>query len=323
MFSLASAAFVTLAWVRRLSYLVFFHTHFWVTVLAAVALLRHVAVQRPLARLYILTGIASGSLLLAVGSILDCLRNIRPRRGRWLPRISAEKVYRTADDDQIVMTDAYHVHLWVNRSFKIYPGQYLYLSVPWLGLPSLLQSHPFWIVWWDKDTIRDRMHLQLLVRQRHGFTRHLLSCRGKKYSAWITRPYGQTKDLAEFGTVLMFATDIGIAAHVPYLRSLIQGHAMSSVCTRRILVIWEVKDRSESQLTLQTVYSLAADHYNWIKNWFDQLLAEDTSFVSLRCPVQYRFPNCRYSKFEFITLETVAYIPRAATLSQNCCPKAR
>ena len=323
MFSLASAAFVTLVWVRRLSYLVFFYTHFWVAVLAAVALLRHLAVQRPVARLYILTGIASGSFLLAVGSILDCLRNIRPHRGHWLPKISAEKVYRTADDDQIVMTDAYHVDLWVNRSCKVYPGQFLYLSVPWLGLPSLLQSHPFWIVWWDEDTVRGGMNLQMLVRQRDGFTRHLLSCRGQTYSAWIRGPYGQTRNLAEFGTVLMFATDIGIAAHLPYLRALIHGYAMSSVCTRRAVVIWDVKDGSELLLPLLTPCSLTADHYKWTKNWFDQLLAEDTSLVSLRCSVRYRFSNCRYSKSGFIALETVAYIPKAATMGQKRCARAR
>lgn len=288
MFSLGSAAFVTLAWARRLSYFVFFHTHFWTTVLAAVALLRHLAMQRPVARLCILIGIASGLYFLAVGSIFNCLRNIRPHRGEWLPRISAEKVYRTTDDEQVVMTDAYHVNLWVNRSFKVHPGQYLYLSVPWLGLPSLLQSHPFWIVWWDEDTARGGMNIQMLVRQRSGFTRRLLSCRGKEYSAWFKGPYGQTKNLAKFGTVLMFATDIGIAAHVPYLRELINGSAMSSVCTRRAVVIWEVKDRSKLFLPLLTPCSLAADHYTWVKNWFDQLLANDTSFVSLSCSVRSR-----------------------------------
>lgn len=233
---------------RRHFYEVFIQLHFWTTALAAVALLKHLAVQRPAARLYILVGIFSGLFLVAVGAISDCLRNVRLGRGHWLPKISVEKVYRTVDDDQIVMTDAYHVHLWVNRSFKVHPGQYLYLTVPWLGLPSLFQSHPFWIVWWDHDTAHDGMHLQMLVRQRHGFTRRLLSYRDKKYSAWIKGPYGQTKNLAEFGTVVMFATDIGIAAHLSYLKCLLHGYSMSSVCTRRAIVVWEVKDGSESLL---------------------------------------------------------------------------
>ena len=239
---------MTLTWIRRYFYEVFTQLHFWATALAAVALLRHLAVQRLAARRYILVGIISGMSLIAVGAISDCLRNIRLDRGRWLPKISVEKVYRTADDDQIVMTDAYHVHLWVNRPFKVHPGQYLYLTVPWLGLPSLFQSHPFWIVWWDHDNVRDGIHLQLLVRQRQGFTHRLLSYRDKTYSAWIQGPFGQSRNLAEFGTVVMFATDIGIAAHLSYLKCLLHGYAMSSVCTRRAIVVWEVKDSSESLL---------------------------------------------------------------------------
>lgn len=236
---------------RRSFYEVFIQLHFWATAFAAVALLKHLAEQRLAARRYILVGIVSGLFLTAVGAISDCLRNVRLGRGRWLPKMSVEKVYRTADDDQIVMNGAYHVHLWLNRSFKVHPGQYLYLIVPWLGLPSLFQRHPFWIVWWDQDNVRDGIHLQLLVRQRRGFTHRLLSYRDKKYSAWIQGPYGQTRDLAEFGTVVMFATDIGIAAHLSYLKCLLYGYAMSSVCTRRAIVVWEVKDSGEFLLLVQ------------------------------------------------------------------------
>jgi len=48
--------------------------------------------------------------------------------------------------------------------------------------------------------------------------------------------------------VLMFATDIGIAAHLPYLRSLREGWSHARIRTRRIVVVWEMYSLSMTMI---------------------------------------------------------------------------
>ncbi|KAK5291041.1 hypothetical protein LTR99_010957 [Exophiala xenobiotica] len=62
----------------------------------------------------------------------------------------------------------------------------------------------------------------------------------------------------------MLATDAGIAAHLPYLKTLMQGRLEASIRTRRVVVIWQVQD---------------SNHDKWVKKWFDKLLPNDTSFM--------------------------------------------
>ena len=85
----------------------------------------------------------------------------------------------------------------------------------------------------------------MLVRKRGGFTRRLLSHRDEEHTAWISRPFGRSENFGDYGTILMFATDIGITAHLPYLKMLMQGRLEASIRTRRVVVIWQVKDSSK------------------------------------------------------------------------------
>jgi predicted ferric reductase len=232
--------------IRRSFYEVFFQSHFWATILVAGTLLKHIAQQRRTSRLYILIGIGVWSVLFSFRFIVRCLRNIGFGKGAWTPKVSVKKVCRTITDDQLVLRDAYHLHLWLNRSLTIQPGQHLYVTVPWVSLASMWQSHPFLVVWWHSDSSHSGMHLQMLVRPRHGITRRLMSCRDKQYSAWIEGPYGQSRDLTTFRTVLMFAADIGIAVHMSYLKCLVETYRASAIGPKRIVVVWEVRDYSES-----------------------------------------------------------------------------
>ncbi len=38
----------------------------------------------------------------------------------------------------------------------------------------------------------------------------------------INRPYGRVKDVGNYGSIVMFASGIGIATQVPYLKELIR-----------------------------------------------------------------------------------------------------
>lgn len=61
------------------------------------------------------------------------------------------------------------------------------------------------------------------------------------YRAWISRPYGFGAPVDEYGSVLMIATGIGIAAQLPYLKELIWDFNHCETQTRRIHLIWELE----------------------------------------------------------------------------------
>lgn len=245
---LTAATLAMIPCFRRYFYEVFLPVHVGTTGVAAVALWRHLSEPVSQARYYILGGMSFWVISLCLSFLFDCYRNISLGRRPKLPKASIVKDYRTANNDQVVMAGACHVEIRLNRSFTAQPGEYLYICIPALGFPiSMFQSHPFWIIWWDTDPTSGEMRLDLLVKQRRGFTRRLLSHRDKEYTAWISGPFGKTWDFGEYGTILMLAVDVGIAAHLPYLKSLMERRTNASICTRRVVVVWQVKDSSKDR----------------------------------------------------------------------------
>jgi hypothetical protein len=64
-------------------------------------------------------------------------------------------------------------------------------------------------------------------------------------SVIVEGPYGREIDLRPFGTVLLFATGIGIAAHIPYLRRLVELERHWDAMTKRIALFWEIQSECE------------------------------------------------------------------------------
>ena len=80
-----------------------------------------------------------------------------------------------------------------------------------------------------------------MVSSQNGFSRNLLlyrsswiearqAFRGKgvglepSLTTMIGGPYGQWDDFGSFGIVIMIATELGIAAQIPYIRHLLEAH---------------------------------------------------------------------------------------------------
>ncbi|KAG0642728.1 hypothetical protein HOY80DRAFT_1103328, partial [Tuber brumale] len=78
-----------------------------------------------------------------------------------------------------------------------------------------------------------------LIQPRKGFTRSLLTL--TKSRAFIEGPYGDEKNLGQYGTIVMLATGIGIAAHLPYLKRLLEEYRKCKILTQRISVHWEME----------------------------------------------------------------------------------
>ncbi|SLM37408.1 HTH CenpB-type DNA-binding domain [Lasallia pustulata] len=126
------------------------------------------------------------------------------------------------------------------------------------------QLHPFYVSWWYRDDDGNDCVVFIIQRQR-GFTKNLLLHTGDDFGddsemrAVIEGPYGTELKLDSYGTVLLFATGIGIAGQLPYVEKLLEGYHNCEVKTRRIALFWEVESE------LQTA---------WVADRMQQLLKE-------------------------------------------------
>lgn len=67
----------------------------------------------------------------------------------------------------------------------------------------------------------------------------------KVSSRFIDGPYGAPHGFGEYGTVVMIASGVGIAGHMPYIKDLITGHLNWEVRTQRVLLVWQMKRKNE------------------------------------------------------------------------------
>ena len=102
------------------------------------------------------------------------------------------------------------------------------------------------VTWWDNDIDGKATNVYLLVKPENGFSRKIGRYAGAcALKSWIDGPYGQIKDAGDFGSVLIFASGIGIAAQVPYLKELIRGYKECRVRAKRILLVWQLNKESK------------------------------------------------------------------------------
>lgn len=92
------------------------------------------------------------------------------------------------------------------------------------------------------------MTLYLLIEARSGLTnklRQAIYYEDHKFLTLFSGPHGTTIAMGDFGTILMFATNNGIAAQLPYLRKLIDDYNQCRIRTRRIHLIWQLRNLGE------------------------------------------------------------------------------
>jgi NAD(P)H-flavin reductase len=70
-------------------------------------------------------------------------------------------------------------------------------------------------------------------------------------------PYAGHHSLDSYGHAVLFAGSSGITHQVPYLRHLIQGFAAGTVATRKIVLVWVIRD---------------SEQLEWVRPWMDKIL---------------------------------------------------
>jgi predicted ferric reductase len=222
---------------RRAFYEIFLHIHITLAILALLFLWMH------------LEPFPQRHLLLAAMIIWAASRLLR----------LSTLLYRSTGPKPCTATleacpgDTVRITITPSRPWTYQPGQYLYLTVPSIGLWT---AHPFSIAWSDspeptltrqrsidfqnshdaeKLAIGAPQTFSLLVRARDGFTKRLLAHTLKHTPAHLGHrvpvkvlvegPYGLSRSLDSYGTVLLIAGGVGITHHLGYVRHLLRGYA--------------------------------------------------------------------------------------------------
>lgn len=172
--------------------------------------------------------------------------------------------------------DCCRVTMHLPRYVDIAPGSHAYLRFagvnPW-------ENHPFSIAWTEHTEqalpynekrepllarlAKARTSVSFVVGAQTGFTRKLYDrarASGRQsvtLRAAFEGPYGGHHSLDSYGHAVLVAGATGITHQMSYLRHLIEGYGAGTVATRRITLVWIVRDYEALE---------------WVRPWMDAVL---------------------------------------------------
>lgn len=176
--------------------------------------------------------------------------------------------------------DACRVTMRLPKYVSIKPGTHAYLRFATL---SVWESHPFSIAWvehhsnipalaekelesqnpkrLDKSaTVTDVsfvIHAQTGLTKRLFDKANLCSPRILTLKAALEGPYAGHHSLDSYGHAVLYAGSSGITHQIPYVKHLIQGFTDGVVATRKVLLVWIIRD---------------SEHLEWVRPWMDEIL---------------------------------------------------
>ena len=145
------------------------------------------------------------------------------------------------------------IHL--RRPCKIHAGQYVCLRIPSTSLRSFNESHPFFISSWDNDGNDNARNITVLIQRMSGFTRRLRAA-PTTVRAFIEGPYGHSPVLGDYGNFILFASGIGIAAHLGSIKQLLDARDRGPSNTQVISLLWEVDEIERWDTAIKMVHQL-------------------------------------------------------------------
>ncbi|KAI9855644.1 MAG: hypothetical protein M1813_009690 [Trichoglossum hirsutum] len=267
---MGTALLSSAAIVRRHIYEIFLKLHLILAAIVIVTVYLHGSSKNLLASptVYLLAAVCLWALVIGLRFSQTLYRNIN--YGKPLNRATVRTItFKRQHMKDIPLSSAVHVHVRLSRPWKFRAGQYVYLCIPGVSHAAFAQSHPFYVSWWYRDEEGSDV-IVFIIQKRRGFTKNLLLHanndldRHSEMRAIIEGPYGKEINLESYGTVLLFATDIGIAGQLPYVTQLLEGYHNCEVKTRRITLFWEL----DSEL-----------HTAWVADMMKELLTRDTKLI--------------------------------------------
>ena len=202
-------------------------------------------------------------------------------RSRGMTKITVEALPGAGDGS----LQAIRLSASCPRPWKFVPGTHAYIYLPSL---SFIQNHPFSIAWsssrptpyasLEKETLSlpsptslgpvnelaTQADLHFVIAKRTGMTASLYekaaACPSgtMTVTGFIEGPYGGNDNLSSYGTCVLFAGGIGITHQIGHVRHLLHGHERGTTATRKIVLVWSVKNTE----TLE-----------WVRPFMDEILA--------------------------------------------------
>jgi NAD(P)H-flavin reductase len=126
--------------------------------------------------------------------------------------------------------------------FGLKAGQYINMWLLSASFWSFMQSHPFVVTSWSE---RPQQQFDLFIQPRRGLTRKLSLSPPKNALVIFSGPHGMSAPVDEYENVVMVASDWGIAAHLPYLKQLVNGYKKRQVRAHRVLLVWQITNYSK------------------------------------------------------------------------------
>jgi len=138
---------------------------------------------------------------------------------------------------------------------QVRAGQFVFLRVPSTSALSINESHPFFIASWDQDKENKTRNITALIQRRKGFTR-LLQAQPTAVRAFLEGPYGESPLAEDYGNVILFASGIGVAAHLGCIKQLLNARDQGPTRTQVISLLWEVDEIEPWDAAIKMVHKL-------------------------------------------------------------------
>lgn len=258
---------------RSMAYEFFLHFHFVLVVMSFVFLWRHLTIEK----------LPQLNLLLGAVIIWSATRAWR------LATLVYRSFGRGGSKAKIDSLDggAVRISIKTARPWTYRPGQSLYLTIPAIGLWT---SHPFSVAWSGiedpvsqagsaRSSINEKApivrespvdvdaqgehRISLIVKKHKGLThqlwKHAEKCDGTaEVSAYVEGPYGNERSLSSYGTVMLFASGVGITHQLGYVKHLVEGFGQGTVAARRVTLVWVIP---------------STECLDWIRPWMHEVLS--------------------------------------------------
>ncbi|KAI1456775.1 ferric reductase like transmembrane component-domain-containing protein [Annulohypoxylon moriforme] len=173
--------------------------------------------------------------------------------------------------------DTTRVTMHLPRYMDIKPGSHAYIRFNQI---KFWENHPFSVAWVQHHPCIDRANLgektvtesqlkegttsvSFVIGAHTGFTRALYNkalsggSPSIRLRAAIEGPYAGHHSLNSYGHVLLFAGSTGITHQISFLKPLLQGFNDGTVATRRITLVWIMRD---------------TESLEWVRPWMDEIL---------------------------------------------------
>ncbi|OWZ52784.1 ferric-chelate reductase [Cryptococcus neoformans 125.91] len=139
------------------------------------------------------------------------------------------------------------------------PGQHYYIYTPMSITPW--ENHTFTIGSWEVDKSSTTLHF--LMGTKDGATRRMRKMVNKAISGQadlrvlVEGPYGHTSSVYRFEKVLFIAGGSGITAALPYLHDLVSRRSIGKCVTKKVTLVWVVKNSDYATDVLSKELSLS------------------------------------------------------------------